>query len=58
MANDLLNTLDDDFKLVGEFGAYQLLVLVLVGFVVSTSSIADHKFIFIGATPNYRYFWF
>ncbi len=49
-----ISTLDDDFKVMGEFGPYQCAVILLVGLVVSTASLCDQKFIFIGATPDYR----
>ena len=54
MQKTLHRELDNDFKQIGEFGIYQLLVFVLVGLTSCIPAILAYSYIFIGATPDFR----
>ena len=45
------------YKEVGEFGPYQLLVIIFVGLVSSISVFVGFSYTFYGAVPNHRYIY-
>ena len=51
---DLNRELDQDFKQIGEFGAYQFSIFVLVGLTSCVPALLEYSYIFIGAAPDYR----
>lgn len=51
----VLTVTDDIFKKIGDFGPYQLFILILIGLTAIIPAILAYSFIFIGATPEYRY---
>jgi F0F1-type ATP synthase assembly protein I len=48
--------IDDIFDKIGEFGPYQLFILFLIGLTAMVPAILAYSYIFIGATPEFRYF--
>ncbi len=51
----MTNSLDDEFKAIGESGVYQFCMVMLVSITVVTQSIFDYRFVFIDATPDFRW---
>jgi F0F1-type ATP synthase assembly protein I len=47
--------IDDIFDKIGEFGPYQLFILFLIGLTAIVPAILAYSYIFIGATPEFRY---
>jgi hypothetical protein len=52
--NEALAVKDDIFNKIGEFGPYQLMVLVLIGLSAIIPATLAYSYVFIGATPEYR----
>jgi hypothetical protein len=46
--------IDKDFKKVGEFGYYQLLVFILIGFTACIPALIVHTYPFVSGTPDFR----
>jgi hypothetical protein len=46
---------DDIYRKIGEFGPYQLLVLLLVGIIALEPCIVGLSFVFYSAVPQFRY---
>ncbi len=46
--------IDKDFKKVGEFGYYQLLVFLLIGFTACIPALIVHTYPFVSGTPDFR----
>lgn len=46
---------DEIFIQIGEFGKYQALIFIFVGCTAFVASITSYSFVFIGATPDFRY---
>lgn len=50
-----LDNLDEVFDQIGQLGAYQITLFVLVGLTAFIPSITSYEFIFTGAIPDFRY---
>lgn len=48
--------IDDTFNKIGEFGPYQFLVLILIGLTAIIPAISAYSYVFIGASPEFRYY--
>ena len=46
--------IENIYREIGEFGPYQLVVILLIGFVSSIPVFAGFSFSFYGAVPNHR----
>ncbi len=46
--------IDDVFDLIGQFGPYQLLIIVLVGLIAASAAISSYLTIFTDAAPEFR----
>jgi len=56
MDNEVNNKIAKIFNEVGEFGPYQLLIILLGGGVSIFQAIDAYSFVFTTAIPNFRYF--
>lgn len=52
--SNLVESLDDIFKDVGEFGRCQILLLVLIALTQIISSLTAYSYVFTGAIPDFR----
>lgn len=55
MNRNLHRELDNDFKQIGEFGVYQLLIFILVGLTSCIPALLAYSYIFISGTPEHRF---
>ena len=46
--------IDKIFDQVGQFGKYQFVLLILVAFTATFTSITSYSIVFIGASPDFR----
>jgi hypothetical protein len=55
MSNSINKKINDIFKEIGEFGPYQLLVFILVGFTALIPATVSYSYSFYAAVPNHRF---
>lgn len=49
--------IDEIFKEIGEFGKYQLFLLVSICFISTLPAITGYSFVFSAAIPDFRLFY-
>jgi hypothetical protein len=54
MQNNLNLKIEEIFKLIGEFGPYQLLIFLLVGITACIPGIVGYSYSFYAAVPEFR----